>query len=983
MFPAVVAVLVLLRWLGPWKSIGGLDLSVLIVAFGGWRIFLGAVENLLRFQIKGDLPVAIASLAALSIGQYLAAAEVILIMLIGEALEEFTSSRTQADLRRLISVMPRRARVRVDGEEREVPVEEVCVGTLVIVRPGERLPVDGEVVEGASDVDESAFTGEPIPVAKTPGQEVLTGTVNLTGALEVRASKVGEDTTLARIIRLMEQIEEQEAPVQRRADRYAVYFVPVVLAIALAVFLITKNKVSAISVLVVACPCSLVLAVPTAVVAALGRLARDGVLVKSGVALEACGAIDCVVFDKTGTLTLGQPRVGEVVGLGLPEEEVLQLAAAAESRSEHVIGRLIETEARQRGLPVVVPEDFEALPGLGVRATVKGRRVTVGRRELLEECGIALSAQALQEVEGLHAAGQTLVLVGVDTEVVGLLSVVDQVREHAAAAVASLREAGVRRIVILTGDNENAARNLGNRVGINEVYAGLLPREKSERIRDLQAEGLRVLMVGDGVNDAPALAAAQVGVAMGDIGTDLAAEAADVVLMTDDLTRLEPLLRISRRALQTIDENIRWFALAFNGVGVALAGWGKVTPVVAAVIHQIGSLAVISNSLRLLGSPRQLGKRAARTGGQALRNLREYVGLPALPKRRALAALLRRVWQADRRVLVGGLLLLWVASGAYQIGPGDVGVVRVLGRYLGTAQPGLRYSPPWPIGRVTAVATSRVRALEIGFRSSGGVGLAQSAAYEWNTQHRSKSYRAVPAESIMVSGDANLVDVTAVVHYQVADPVRYALTLTSGPVLVRAICEHAVRCAVNGAPADDLLVSGRARLEEAILQEAQTLADHYGSGLRIVRVALQDVHPPVEVVDAYRSVSSEAEQKQRKINEAEAYAGEQLLLGQGESAKQRLDAAAYAVNRERRAVGDATRFTFREQAYRSGPQVERIRLHLKAVDEGLTSPRKIVLDSQAVGRRQLLYVGPEGLRLSLPQEAPPAADLQNVPPPAG
>lgn len=980
-FPAIIAALVLLRWLGPWKSVRGVDIGILIVALGGWRIFVGAVENLLRFRIQGDLPVAIAAVAAVAVGQYLAAAEVILIMLIGEALEEFTSSRTEADLGRLMAVLPRRARVREGDEEREIDADQVTVGAVVIVRPGERIPVDGVVAEGISDVDESAFTGEPLPVAKAPGHKVLAGTLNQSGALVIEATSVGEDTSLARIIQMMERIEEEKPPAQRRADRYAVFFVPVVLALALIVFLVTKNRLTAITVLIVACPCSLVLAVPTAVVAAIGRLARGGVLAKTGGALELCAGVQAVVFDKTGTLTLGRPRVGQVVAWGMTEDELLALAAAAESRSEHVLARLVNEEAQGRGLSVPSPDEFEALPGLGVRALVHGVHVLVGRRALLEEAGISPAEDVQARAANMSTEGHTVIWIACDGRLAGLLAVQDTVRADAAEAVRLLRGAGIRRLVMLTGDQEGAARSVALQVGINEVYSGLLPRQKTERIRELQAEGLRVLMVGDGVNDAPALAAADVGVAMGDIGTDIAAEAADVVLMGQELTRLQLLLDVSRRTLRTIDQNIRLFALLFNGLAVIAAGMGKLTPVQAAVVHQIGSLAVIGNSLRLLSVRRQAQRRATgalRSLGMALARA---LGL-SWPGREQLEAGLRRARLAARRwgpLLVGAW---WLVSGLYQVRPGQEGVVRILGRYAATWSPGLHMTWPRLIASAVALDTTRVRYIEIGFRTGQGKGLTQPAAYEWNTQHRSKAYQTVPAESIMVTGDGSLVDVTLVIHYRVTEPEKYLLQFRSPELLTRALCEHATRCAVNRTPTDGVLVADRAELEQQIAAEVVSLARRLDLGIQVLRVAFQDVHPPIEVVDAYRGVSSEAEQKQRKINQAQAYAFEQTQMGWGEAEKRRLDAAAYAVDREVRAEGDAHRFTLRDQAFRAAPRTERIRLHLKAVDEALTGPQKIILDSRVVGRKQLWFVGPEGLQLGLAPSPPVAVEPAPMPAPA-
>jgi len=793
---------------------------------------------------------------------------------------------------------------------------------------------------------------------------------------------VGEGTSIARIIQMMERIEEEKPPAQRRADRYAVFFVPVVLALALLVFWVTKNKLTAITVLIVACPCSLILAVPTAVVAAIGRLARGGVLAKTGAALEACADVQAVVFDKTGTLTLGRPQVGEVAAWGMSEDALLSLVAAAESRSEHVLAGLICREAQDRGLRVPAPDEFEPLPGLGVRAVVQGVHILAGRQSLLEDAGISFPSEAQTHAAHTSAEGQTVIWVACDGRLAGLIAVQDSIRQDAAEAVRLLREAGIRRIVMLTGDQEGAARSVALQVGINEVYSNLLPRQKTERIRELQAEGLRVMMVGDGVNDAPALAAADVGVAVGDIGTDIAAEAADVVLMGQELTRIELLLDVSRRTLRTIDQNVRLFALLFNGLAVIAAGMGKLPPVQAAVVHQIGSLAVICNSLRLLGARRQVRERPRSVLRRALGAIGDAAGLSA-PGRDWLTTRLRDLWPAVRRWAPVVAVAWWMLSGLYQISPGREGVVRVLGRYSATWSAGLHLTWPRLIASVVALDTTRVRSMEIGFRTDQGRGAVQPAAYEWNTQHRSKAYRNVPVESIMVTGDGNLVDVTLVVQYRVVDPAAYLLRFRGPELFARALVEHAVRCVVNRSQADDVLVAQRGALEQQMAAEMTAFARRLDLGVQIVRVALQDVHPPVEVVDAYRAVSSEAEQKQRKINQAEAYSFEQIQMGRGEAERRRMEAVAYAIDRGLRAEGDAERFTLREQAFRSSPQVERTRLHLKAVDESLAGPQKIILDARAVGRKQLWFVGPEGLQLGLAPTPPAAVEPSEIPPPAG
>ncbi len=964
-YPAIVGAALLLRWLGPWKSLAGVDIAALIAVMGGWRIFYIAIENLLRLRISGDLPVAIAAAAAIAIGENLAAAEVILIMLLGEALEEFAIGRTHSAIEQLASVVPRIAHLRSGEDERDVPVEEVAPGDVVLVRPGERIPVDGEVAGGSSDVDESAFTGEPLPVGKATGDSVLAGTLNTSGALTIRAETAGSDTSLHRIIHLMEQVEEEKAPAERRADRYATFFVPIVLAISAVTFLVTKSQLNAIAVLVVACPCSLVLAAPTAVVAGIGRLAREGVLVKKGAALEGVGQTTCIVFDKTGTLTIGHPRIGDIIPCGVSAEEALRLAASAESASEHVVARALCDEAARRGIALAQPQAFSALPGLGVSADVDGQRVLVGRPELLARHNIAPPVEMEGPAQDLRDAGQTVIYAASGDRVIAAIGLMDGVREGAAETVTALREAGIDRIVVMTGDNEQAARAVAAVTGIHDVQANLLPDEKIEGVRRLQEEGLRVVMVGDGVNDAPALAAADVGIGMGDVGTDIAAEAADVVLMTDDLSRIADLIAMSRRALRTIDQNIRWFAFAFNGAGVALAASGIISPIIAAALHQVGSVAVILNSLRLLGTRREMLGRVVESARRVLGAAGKALGLPRLPDREALRALVPQCGPQVRRWGPRVLVAAYVLSGVYRVPPGQTAVVQVCGGLAGQTGPGLHYCPPWPIGRASIVETGRLRAVEIGFRTNAGGEASQPAVYEWNTQHRAGGYRKVFEEAVMLTGDANLLHVSLVVQYRITDPVQFALRTKDAPALIKCVCEHAARCAINSSAMSDALTTARERIERTVLRETQARADAYGCGVRIAYVGLQDVHPPLEVVDAFRAVASEAEQKERRINEAEAYATQQVKLSEGQAKETTTLAAAAALDRATRAEGEAKRFTMRREAYSAGPAVERTRLHLQAIDESLAAPEKTILDAREVAGRQLLFVGPDALSLNL------------------
>ncbi|MGH9846103.1 MAG: heavy metal translocating P-type ATPase, partial [Blastocatellia bacterium] len=536
LFTATVGVLLLLNWLGVLTTLWGIDTGILLALVGGYKIFYKAISALFEKRITADIAIVIAVVAALAIGEYLAAAEAVFIMLVGEGLEEFASRRTRSAIHKLVDLAPRTARIRAtsgnESDEREVNIDEVEIGQVVIVRPGERIPVDGVIAGGHSSINEAPITGESLPVDKGAGEAVFAGSVNAAGALEIRATRVGKDTTLERIIALVEKAEKSKAPAVRVADRYAKYFLPLLLIAAGATFYFTGDWMRTVAVLLVACPCALILATPAAVVAGIGRLARDGVLVKSGASLEAVATIDSIVFDKTGTITEGRPAIARISSFnGHSENELLQMAAFAEQRSEHLIAKLIVNEARDRGLAVGRAEEFKVDPGLGVEARSNGRRVVVGNARLMELRGIEINDAAKAMISWFDLEGRSPVIIAENGQVQGVISVQDKLRDNAAGAIERLRGAGITRIAMLTGDREPVARTIGSRAGLDEVHADLLPQQKVERIEHLKRGGARVAMVGDGINDAPALAVADVGIAMGAAGTDIAIEEADVVLM--------------------------------------------------------------------------------------------------------------------------------------------------------------------------------------------------------------------------------------------------------------------------------------------------------------------------------------------------------------------------------------------------------------------------------------------------------------------
>ena len=542
---------------------------------------------------------------------YDTAAMIITLILLGRFLEARAKGRASEAIRRLAGLQAKTARVIRDGEEVEVPVEEVVADDVAVVRPGERIPVDGQIVEGSSAVDESMVTGESMPVDKTPGDSVIGGTINQSGALRFRASRVGADTVLAHIIRLVQEAQASKAPIQRLADRVAGIFVPVVIGIALLTALVwlivgpnpTYAVIAAVSVLIIACPCALGLATPTSLLVGTGRGAELGILIRSAEALEVAGRIDTVVFDKTGTLTGGEPQVTDIAPAdGRTEDDVLRLAASVERDSEHPLGRAVVRAARARGIGLSDIADFNALSGLGVTARVEGQQVLAGTPRLLQESGADL-AGIPDQAAALAAGGKTVMLIAADGRAVGAVALADTAKQEAADAVAALQEMGLRT-VMLTGDNARTAHAIAQAVGIDEVRAEVLPAEKADAVKSLQQEGRTVAMVGDGINDAPALARADVGIAIGR-GTDIAMESADITLVRDDLRLVPEAIRLSRATLGNIKQNLFW-AFFYNSAGIPIAA-GVLYPVVGRLLHPaiaaaamaFSSISVVTNALRL------------------------------------------------------------------------------------------------------------------------------------------------------------------------------------------------------------------------------------------------------------------------------------------------------------------------------------------------------------------------------------------------
>jgi copper-transporting P-type ATPase V len=606
------------RWLS-------LALTIPVQFYAGWPFLKTALERTLKFTANMDSLIALGTLAAFGYSSYEliaggdlyfdTAALIIAFLVLGRYFEARAKGRASNALKKLLELGAKEARLVVEGEERMVPADQVAAGDLVRVRPGEKVPVDGVVVEGFSAVDESMLTGESAPVDKAAGDEVAGATINANGTLLVRASAVGAESALAQIVKLVAEAQGSQAPVQRLADRISSVFVPAVVLAAVATFagwwLLAgdprQGLVAAVAVLIIACPCALGLATPTAIMVGTGRGAEMGVLIKGGEVLEGSKKVQTIVFDKTGTLTKGQMTLTDVRPAdGINEAELLRLAAAAEASSEHPLAAAVVSGARERGVSAAAAGGFTSLPGHGVVARVSAREVQVGRRKLMSDGGLQLPEELESAASEIEEKGRTAVFVGWDGKVGGVLGVADTLKDEAIAVVSKLKEMGLA-VVMITGDNRLTARAIAQSLGIERVLAEVLPQDKVGEVKRLQAQGEVVAMVGDGINDAPALVQADLGIAIG-TGTDVAIESSDITLMSGDLRGVVTALELSRRTFRLILQNLGW-AFGYNTAAIPLAALGLLNPVIAGATMAFSSVSVVTNSLRLRRFGRSRGAR--------------------------------------------------------------------------------------------------------------------------------------------------------------------------------------------------------------------------------------------------------------------------------------------------------------------------------------------------------------------------------------
>jgi heavy metal translocating P-type ATPase len=596
---ALMGVAALFSYVGFWRAFAPFDIvAVAATLAGGFPVFVQTFRSLQHHSINMEVSMTVAIAASLLVGQFTAAVVITFFVLLSERIESYAVDKGRATIVKLEKSVPKKALVRRNGVEVETPVETILLHEIVIVRDGERIPIDGTIVKGSAFVNQSAITGEALAVEKTSGNTVFAGSVNESGIVEIEAEKVGLDTIFGQIIKLVEEAESRKAPIQKLSDKLATWLVEFTIAFAIVTFLVTRNLISTISVIVVAGACGVAAGTPLAIVAVMGGLARKGVVVKGGVYVQEMSKIDTVVIDKTGTLTLGDPTVTDVVGVnGHSPEQVLSLAASVEKHSNHPLARAIVAKAVETKISTDSTSSSNYQPGKGIVSWLEGERVLVGNSLLMAEQDVAIPSDVEATVAAKVSEGKTTVIVARDGHACGIIGISDKIREESRLAIKELGKMGLKT-VMLTGDNKVAAENVAAQVGIGRVYSELLPPDKVAIVEQLLSSGQRVAMIGDGVNDAPALARANVGIGMG-AGTDVAIEEADVVLMTNDLGRVPATLRASRTAYNTIMENF-YGTLIVDGIGLTLAFQGLLNPLLAAGIHVVSELVFIVNSARLI-----------------------------------------------------------------------------------------------------------------------------------------------------------------------------------------------------------------------------------------------------------------------------------------------------------------------------------------------------------------------------------------------
>lgn len=1044
-------------------SLFGYRLALLAAVLGGARILYHTLDGLLVGRVGADLALTLACLAAIAMGEHQTAGLVVLIALFGECVEGYTIDRARSAVRDTFDLWPRNAHRIQDGDERDIPVEELRVGDIVTIRPGERVPADGQVVSGVSVVDQSPFTGESRPVDKSPGDHVIAGTVNQSGALTVVARSIGDDTALARVAQLVSTATARKAHLEQTADRLAKWFLPAVLiaaAMTLIGWRITAGNwragyMPALAVLVVACPCPLVLATPCAVMASLAWLARRGVVVKGSTVLEQLATIDTFAFDKTGTLTQGALALGEIIPLtDLSGDEILRIAAIAERSSHHLLARIIVQTAEERGMTIPFPQEFSELTGAGVMARLPIAEVTsgdfgaantttasivVGNRRALDQGDIRFSENIAQLLQERDASAESSLVVAVNGRVIGIIGIRETIRSESRAVLDELRLAGIKRFALLTGDRPQPADAVVKSLGLFEhVATEQLPADKAQWIQASRKAGWRVAMVGDGTNDAPALAAADVGLAVGRAGGDLAASAGDIILLGDPLQPLPGLVRLSRALVNNIWQSIVIFAFVINGLGVLACSLRWLNPIGGALFHEFASLAVMANAMRLLWFEASSSSAIARWTSRAS-SVADWVTENVSPSGWVFWFMER--WQLGAKLAGAAMLATWFLSGLVLLSADEQAVVTRFGRFETTLSAGLHWRWPWPLDRVTRMQPDRIQSVAVGYRPeavssanksrgqksvlssfawfskesarNGDSKLVQNletaAVIEWTSAHDSRDRSEATDQSLLLTADEVPVELTADVHFRISDLKEFVFAGSRRPDdLIRATAESVLREVAATASLDNLLTDRRSQLERRSLVKLRERIDAYGMGIEVVDLQWLDVHPPQQVVPAYRQVADALEERELLINEAESYASRTLLGVVGEkglsllqdSARKQPDPApktavrldwqlsdelwrklrsqnadnpmflsgsagaailqgqTAGIEREMSAQGAAQRFASLFAEYAREPSLTNQYLYWTTMSDVLMQRPLTIVDPQAVGRQQLWLADP-------------------------
>lgn len=591
-FGGIILLVVAGEWLGLLDGLTQLipfPIGVILVLLGGAPIFLNVIRATLKRQVISHTLMSIGALAAILVGEWTTAMVVVFFMHIGNYTEKLTTEGARRAVKDLTAMAPQTARVERDNEEKEIPITDVQINDIVIIRPGEKIPVDGEVIFGQGAIDQASVTGESMPVETNTGSHVFAATLLKQGSLKVRAQAIGAQSAFGRVIKMVEEAEMHRADVQQFADKFSTYYLPVVLGIAALTFLLGRNLLATAAVLLVACSCTIALATPIAMLASVGASAKKGILIKGGKYLETLARADVLLIDKTGTLTLGKPIVTDVIPLnGMNKYALLSTAASADRYSEHPLADALRRSAHERGLQLQEATDFESIAGIGVRANVNGYKVSVGRYSLEKD----------EQVKILESQGKTVLSVMINDQLAGLIAASDILRSEVPDSLGEVKKLGIQKIELLTGDNESVASSLANSLGIS-YRAGLMPEDKIRIVKEYQAQGKIVVMVGDGINDAPALAQANVGIAMGKAGADIAIEAAHITLMREDWTLIPQLIQTAKRTMRVVKGNLG-FTAAYNIIGLILAAFGFLPPMLAAALQSIPDLGILGNSARLI-----------------------------------------------------------------------------------------------------------------------------------------------------------------------------------------------------------------------------------------------------------------------------------------------------------------------------------------------------------------------------------------------